>query len=126
MATVTAAGAVLALTAATASMTAMAPAASAASPAPRAAVEPAASAAAAGGQRMPEFRGRGLIRVFSGVDYRTKVEVRDIGGGHRNVLWPPSWKVCAQYPAAGQEIGDRTVRVGVVKHGEKCPPGATV
>ncbi|MGY0019734.1 hypothetical protein [Streptomyces sp. cg35] len=79
------------------------------------------AAAAADGPRMPDFRGRGLMHVFSTLDYRTKVEVADVSGTHRHVLWPLSWKVCSQSPAVGREIGTGTVRIGVVKHGEKCP-----
>ncbi|WP_338702099.1 hypothetical protein V2W30_32550 [Streptomyces sp. Q6] len=79
------------------------------------------AASAADGPAMPDFRGRGLMHVFSTLDYRTRVEVKDVSGRHRHVLWPMSWKVCTQSPAAGQGIGDDTVRIGVVKNGEKCP-----
>ncbi|WP_306316350.1 MULTISPECIES: hypothetical protein [unclassified Streptomyces] len=113
LATVTA-GALLALTASMGSATSAVAAGAAG------------GAGVADGPKMPDFRGRGLIHVFSGVDYRTKVEVRDVGGDHRNVLWPLSWKVCAQSPDEGKEIGDRTVRIGVVKNNEKCPKGASV
>ncbi|RAJ91275.1 hypothetical protein K377_00038 [Streptomyces sp. PsTaAH-137] len=84
------------------------------------------AAVAADGQRMPELRGRGLMHVFSTVDYRTRVDVKDVSGHKRHVLWPMSWKVCSQYPAVGRPIGDEGVRVGVVKNGEKCPRAATV
>ncbi|MYW66845.1 hypothetical protein GTY65_22655 [Streptomyces sp. SID8379] len=79
------------------------------------------AAVAAAGPPMPEFRGRGLMHVFSTVDYRTRVDVTDVSGLKRHVLWPMSWKVCTQSPAAGKAIGDEGVRIGVVKHGEKCP-----
>ncbi|NEB77791.1 hypothetical protein G3I40_21610 [Streptomyces sp. SID14478] len=79
------------------------------------------AAAAADGPRMPDFRGRGLMHVFSTLDYRTRVEVTDVSGAHRHVLWPLSWKVCSQSPAVGKEVGDATVHIGVVKNGEKCP-----
>lgn len=82
------------------------------------------AAAAADGPRMPDFRGRGLMHVFTTLDYRTQVQVRDVGGTNRHVLWPPSWKVCSQSPATGQEVGDGPVRIGVVKTGETCPKGA--
>ncbi|MEV3857227.1 hypothetical protein AB0J38_23210 [Streptomyces sp. NPDC050095] len=82
---------------------------------------PVGAAVAADGPKMPDFRGRGLMHVFSTVDYRTRVEVSDVSGTHRHVLWPLSWKVCTQSPAVGKEIGDSTVRVGVVKNDEKCP-----
>ncbi|MBO1331116.1 hypothetical protein J3486_07560 [Streptomyces sp. VRA16 Mangrove soil] len=82
------------------------------------------AAVAADAPSMPELRGRGLMHVFSTVDYRTRVEVKDISGQHRHVLWPLSWKVCTQYPAVGQAIGDEGVRVGVVKNGETCPKAA--
>ena len=45
---------------------------------------------------MPAFVGKGLIHVFNKLDMRTKLDVRDIGGGHRTVLWPFNWKVCAR------------------------------
>ncbi|MFJ2768799.1 hypothetical protein [Streptomyces sp. NPDC087300] len=77
--------------------------------------------AAAAGPPMPELRGRGLMHVFSTLDYRTRVEVRDVGGSHRNVLWPLSWKVCTQSPAPGAKLDGETVTVGVVKNGERCP-----
>ncbi|MEV5608737.1 hypothetical protein [Streptomyces sp. NPDC052225] len=86
-----------------------------------ASVGAAGAAAAADGPVMPDFRGRGLMHVFSTVDYRTRVEVNDVSGFHRHVLWPLSWKVCTQSPAVGREIGDATVRIGVVKNAEKCP-----
>ncbi|MFJ4716675.1 hypothetical protein [Streptomyces sp. NPDC088785] len=82
-------------------------------------------AGAADGARMPELRGRGLMHVFSTLDYRTRVDVTDVSGHRRHVLWPMSWKVCSQYPAAGRPVGDAGVRVGVVKNGEKCPRSAT-
>ncbi|WP_372352523.1 hypothetical protein [Streptomyces sp. KL116D] len=85
---------------------------------------PVGAAVAADGPRMPDFRGRGLMHVFTTLDYRTQVQVTDVGGAHRHVLWPPSWKVCTQSPAVGREIGDTTVRIGVVKNGEKCPRAA--
>ncbi|WP_425575027.1 hypothetical protein [Streptomyces durmitorensis] len=77
--------------------------------------------AAAAGPPMPDFRGQGLARVFSGVDYRTRVEVRDVSGRQRNVLWPLSWKVCTQSPAPGKELTGQTVTIGVVKKAERCP-----
>ncbi|MFE0171045.1 hypothetical protein ACFWZ2_01910 [Streptomyces sp. NPDC059002] len=77
--------------------------------------------AAAAGPPMPDLRGRGLMHVFSTVDYRTRVDVHDASGFHRHVLWPPSWKVCTQSPAAGKQLDGGTVTVGVVKNGEKCP-----
>ncbi|WP_329125310.1 hypothetical protein [Streptomyces sp. NBC_01465] len=85
----------------------------------------AASAAVAdSGPPMPDFRGRGLMHVFNSLDYRTHVEVRDVSGTHRNVLWPFSWKVCTQSPAAGTKLDDQSVRIGVVKTDEKCPKKA--
>ncbi|MEU7576946.1 hypothetical protein AB0B50_04990 [Streptomyces sp. NPDC041068] len=77
--------------------------------------------AAAAGPPMPDFRGRGLMHVFSAVDYRTRVDVHDASGFNRHVLWPLSWKVCTQSPAAGKQLTGQTVTIGVVKNGEKCP-----
>ncbi|MFI6638054.1 hypothetical protein [Streptomyces sp. NPDC050504] len=70
---------------------------------------------------MPDFLGKGLIRVYNELDYRQKVEVKDVSAAHRKVLWPFNWKVCEQYPAAGKRLEGQTVRVGVVKKGEACP-----
>ncbi|MEU4995872.1 hypothetical protein [Streptomyces sp. NPDC021622] len=77
--------------------------------------------AAAAGPPMPDFRGKGLVRVFSGLDYRTRVDVNDTSGFHRHVLWPPSWKVCSQSPAPGKELTGQRVTIGVVKKDESCP-----
>lgn len=77
--------------------------------------------AAAAGPPMPDFRGQGLVRVFSGVDYRTRVDVNDVSGQRRNVLWPLSWKVRTQSPAPGRELNGQTVIIGVVKKAERCP-----
>ncbi|MER0449225.1 hypothetical protein ABR738_32510 [Streptomyces sp. Edi4] len=75
--------------------------------------------------RMPAFVGQGLLQVFNTLDARTRLEVEDIGGGHRGVLWPFNWKVCRQSPAPGAPLAARTrVSVGVVKKTENCPPGA--
>ncbi|WP_137992349.1 hypothetical protein [Streptomyces vilmorinianum] len=71
---------------------------------------------------MPGFLGKGLWRVFTTLDHRTRVDVHDAGGRDRRVLWPPNWKVCTQYPAQGVELDGRaTVLIGVVKRGETCP-----
>ncbi|MFD3573879.1 hypothetical protein [Streptomyces sp. NPDC058644] len=79
------------------------------------------TAAAAAGPPMPDFRGKGLIRVFSGLDHRTRVDVNDVSGHRRNVLWPPSWKVCTQSPAPGSQLNGQPVTIGVVKKAERCP-----
>ncbi|WP_438296473.1 hypothetical protein [Streptomyces sp. HUAS TT7] len=77
---------------------------------------------AAAPRPMPALVGKGLVQVFSKLDARTKLDVRDIGGGHRTVLWPFNWKVCTQTPAAGAARAEHTrVGVGVVKKGERCP-----
>ncbi|MFE0098702.1 hypothetical protein [Streptomyces sp. NPDC059009] len=80
--------------------------------------------AVAAGPPMPEFRGRGLMHVFNTVDYRTRVDVHDASGFHRHVLWPLSWKVCTQNPAAGTKLDGEAITIGVVKNDEKCPKGA--
>lgn len=78
--------------------------------------------ASADGPPMPGFLGKGLWRVFTSLDHRTRVEVHDVGGEDRRVLWPPSWRVCTQYPGEGVELDGRTtVMIGVVKKGETCP-----
>ncbi|MEV0320944.1 hypothetical protein ACIBKX_10780 [Streptomyces sp. NPDC050658] len=79
------------------------------------------TSAAAAGPPMPDFRGKNLVRVFSGLDYRTRVDVSDTSGFHRHVLWPPNWKVCTQSPVPGRELTGQTVTIGVVKRDETCP-----
>ncbi|WP_240660061.1 hypothetical protein [Streptomyces sp. WAC 01529] len=76
---------------------------------------------AAAGPPMPDFRGRGLVHVFSTLDYRTRVDVHDVSGYHRTVLWPLNWKVCSQSPAAGRQLNGQAVTIGVVKKSERCP-----
>ncbi|MFI6051450.1 hypothetical protein ACIBCO_15340 [Streptomyces violascens] len=71
---------------------------------------------------MPAFVGKSLVQVFSTLDARTTLDVQDIGRGHRTVLWPFNWKVCAQTPPAGAALAEHTrVRVDVVKKAERCP-----
>ncbi|MER5307323.1 hypothetical protein ABT034_05980 [Streptomyces sp. NPDC002773] len=77
----------------------------------------------AGTRPMPDLLGRGLWRVFTGLDRRTRLDVHDVSGRDRRVLWPPRWQVCTQYPAAGAGLDRRaTVMIGVVRKGETCPP----
>ncbi|MFI0986593.1 hypothetical protein [Streptomyces exfoliatus] len=84
------------------------------------------SAAADDGARtrpVPDFLGRGLWQVFVRLDRRTRLDVHDVSGRDRRVLWPPRWEVCTQYPAAGTDLDRRTtVMIGVVRKGETCPP----
>ncbi|GGS95949.1 hypothetical protein GCM10010222_42060 [Streptomyces tanashiensis] len=76
-----------------------------------------------GTRPMPDFLGRGLWQVFTRLDRRTRLDVHDVSGRDRRVLWPPRWQVCTQYPAAGTELDRRTtVMIGVVRKGETCPP----
>ncbi|APE25066.1 MULTISPECIES: hypothetical protein [Streptomyces] len=77
----------------------------------------------AGTRPMPDFLGRGLWQVFTRLDRRTRLDVHDVSGRDRRVLWPPRWQVCTQYPAAGTGLDRRTtVMIGVVRKGETCPP----
>ncbi|MFE4592785.1 hypothetical protein [Streptomyces laurentii] len=75
-----------------------------------------------GRQPMPDLRGRGLWRVFTALDARTRLDVHDAAGADRRVLWPLNWRVCTQYPPPGtaRHPGGRLV-VGVLKKGEPCP-----
>ncbi|MCX5386568.1 hypothetical protein [Streptomyces sp. NBC_00083] len=76
---------------------------------------------AASPQRMPGFVGKGLLQVYNTLDARTKLDVEDIGGEHRSVLWPFNWKVCRQSPAAGAPLTDHTrVSIGVLLKTETC------
>ncbi|MET9379062.1 hypothetical protein ACFYV5_02880 [Streptomyces sp. NPDC003035] len=71
---------------------------------------------------MPSFLGKGLWRVFTTLDHRTRLDVHDVGGSDRRVLWPPHWTVCTQHPDEGAALDGRaTVVIGVVKKGESCP-----
>ncbi|MFG2868314.1 hypothetical protein [Streptomyces sp. NPDC048338] len=75
---------------------------------------------------MPDVLGRSLWRVFTTLDHRTRVDVHDVSGRDRRVLWPSRWQVCTQYPAPGIELDRRaTAVIGVVKKGESCPAKVT-
>lgn len=85
--------------------------------------QPAVPGEAAGTPPMPDLLGVPLWRVFTRLDRRTRLDVHDASGRDRRVLWPPNWRVCTQYPAAGTELDRRTaVTIGVVRKGETCPP----
>ncbi|MGA5496073.1 hypothetical protein ACPCSP_17090 [Streptomyces cinereoruber] len=72
---------------------------------------------------VPDFLGLGLWRVFTRLDRRTRLDVHDVSGRDRRVLWPSRWQVCTQYPEAGADLDRRTtVMIGVVRRGETCPP----
>ncbi|MGJ7415658.1 hypothetical protein AB9128_07335 [Streptomyces cinereoruber] len=72
---------------------------------------------------VPDFLGLGLWRVFTRLDRRTRLDVHDVSGRDRRVLWPSRWQVCTQYPTAGTDLDRRTtVMIGVVRRGETCPP----
>ncbi|MFC9338791.1 hypothetical protein ACFT0G_03875 [Streptomyces sp. NPDC057020] len=76
-----------------------------------------------GTRPVPDFLGRGLWRVFTRLDRRTRLDVHDVSGRDRRVIWPPRWRVVTQYPAAGTGLDRRTtVMIGVVRKGESCPP----
>ncbi|MEU8618464.1 hypothetical protein [Streptomyces sp. NPDC048623] len=77
-------------------------------------------------QPTPDLRGRSLWRVFTALAPRTRLDVIDVGGDDRRVLWPPNWWVCTQHPAPGAERAPRSrLVVGVVKKGESCPARVT-
>ncbi|MGW0029951.1 hypothetical protein ACWDXD_08970 [Streptomyces sp. NPDC003314] len=88
--------------------------------------EETAGAGDAGGaekRTVPDFLGLGLWRVFTRLDRRTRLDVHDVSGRDRRVLWPSRWQVCTQYPTAGTDLDRRTtVMIGVVRRGETCPP----
>ncbi|MET9951307.1 hypothetical protein ABZ135_07100 [Streptomyces sp. NPDC006339] len=76
-----------------------------------------------GNPPMPDLLGLGLWRVFTTLTPRTRLDVHDVGGDDRRVLWPPNWHVCTQHPPPGTARDPRgRVVVGVAKHGETCPP----
>ncbi|MGW7414483.1 hypothetical protein [Streptomyces sp. NPDC054863] len=114
-----AAGAVLALTVASTGVAS----ADVAAAAPAAAAPATAAVAAPADEPdpLPNFVGRNLFRVYSTVSAETALDIQDLGGEHRKVLWPPNWKVCTQSPKAGTKLHGGTLRLGVVKTGEKCP-----
>ncbi|MFD3724224.1 hypothetical protein [Streptomyces sp. NPDC058671] len=75
------------------------------------------------GRPMPDFLGQGLWRVLTRLDRGARLDVHDVSGHDRRVLWPPRWQVCTQYPVAGAGLDRRaTVMIGVVRKGETCPP----
>ncbi|WP_395365391.1 hypothetical protein ACHGLA_31365 [Streptomyces sp. YH02] len=85
--------------------------------------EAAAADDGAGTRPVPDFLGRSLWRVFTRLDRRTRLDVHDVSGRDRRVIWPPRWRVVTQYPAAGTGLDRRTtVMIGVVRKGESCPP----
>ncbi|MFG3041695.1 hypothetical protein ACGFYZ_32815 [Streptomyces sp. NPDC048330] len=72
---------------------------------------------------MPDFLGQRLWRVFTHLPRRIRLDVHDVSGQDRRVLWPSNWLVCTQYPATGTGLDRRTtVMIGVVRRGESCPP----
>ncbi|MET9935716.1 hypothetical protein [Streptomyces sp. NPDC006324] len=76
----------------------------------------------AGERTVPDFLGLGLWRVFTRLDRRTRLDVHDVSGRDRRVLWPSRWQVCTQYPAAGTDLDRRTtVMIGVVRRGVETP-----
>ncbi|MET8689938.1 hypothetical protein ABZV77_37615 [Streptomyces sp. NPDC004732] len=77
--------------------------------------------AAAAGPPVPDFRGKTLTGVYSAVGFRTQVDVHDLSGFRRHVLWPANWKVCTQSPAPGQRLEGEAITIGAVKTGEQCP-----
>jgi len=82
--------------------------------------------ARSGARGMPVLLGASLWRVFTALAPRTRLDVHDVSGDDRRVLWPPNWRVCTQHPAAGAERGPRgRVVVGVAKKGETCPARVT-
>ncbi|MFD9209419.1 PASTA domain-containing protein [Streptomyces sioyaensis] len=83
---------------------------------------PAAPARADGLEVMPQVAGRGLVAAYQALHYDPSVGLRDGRGAGRHVLWPASWKVCAQSPEAGTPLRDRKVTLIVVKNDESCQP----
>ncbi|MER7951417.1 hypothetical protein ABTY59_28890 [Streptomyces sp. NPDC096079] len=76
----------------------------------------------AGSGPMPDFLDQSLWQVFTRLPRRTRLDVHDVSGRDRRVLWPPRWQVCTQYPAADTDLDRRTtVMIGVVRKGETCP-----
>ncbi|MFI0977009.1 hypothetical protein ACH4SP_08280 [Streptomyces sp. NPDC021093] len=114
-----AAGAVLALTVASTGVASAGVAAAA--PAAAAPATAAVAVTADAPDPLPNFVGRNLFRVYSTVSAETALDIQDLSGDHRKVLWPPNWKVCTQSPKAGAKLSGGTLRLGVVKTGEKCP-----
>ncbi|MGY5125491.1 hypothetical protein [Streptomyces nigrescens] len=82
---------------------------------------PAAPAQADGPERMPQVAGQGLVSAYQALNYDTSVRLRDGRAADRHVLWPASWKVCAQSPEAGTPLEGRPATLTVVKNRETCP-----
>ncbi|MGX1852308.1 hypothetical protein [Streptomyces sp. NPDC055299] len=85
------------------------------------ALAPAGPVHADGPELMPQVAGQGLVSAYQALHYDTSLRLRDGRGAGRHVLWPASWKVCAQSPEAGAPLQDRKVTLVVVKNGESCP-----
>ncbi|MFG2894221.1 hypothetical protein [Streptomyces sp. NPDC048248] len=69
---------------------------------------------------MPSYKGQPLMTVYRTVDAGTRVDVRDVSGLKRHVLWPANWKTCTQVPAPGAPVSS-PIKIGVVKKAERCP-----
>lgn len=71
---------------------------------------------------MPQVAGRDLVSAYRALHYDPALRLTDGRGAGRHVLWPASWKVCAQSPEAGTPLKDRKVTLVVVKSRESCRP----
>ncbi|HEY0501251.1 MAG TPA: PASTA domain-containing protein [Kutzneria sp.] len=70
---------------------------------------------------MPDLVGHTLWDADNAVPFGTRLALVDGTGQHRKVVWPGSWQVCKQDPAAGTPLTAATaVTLTVVKLTEKC------
>lgn len=74
----------------------------------------------------PDLLGKSLWRVYLALDPHTRLDVHDVVGTDRRVLWPTNWRVRTQHPPPGmpRHPAGRLV-VGVLKKGESCPARVT-
>jgi hypothetical protein len=70
---------------------------------------------------MPDLVGHTLWDADNAVPFGTRLVLVDGTGQHRKVVWPGSWQVCKQDPAAGTPLATATAAtLTVVKLQEKC------
>ena len=70
---------------------------------------------------MPSLVGKTVFDADKAVPLGTRLLLVDGTGQHRKVVWPASWRVCKQDPAAGTPLTSATpVTLTVVKLEEKC------
>ncbi|CCB72188.1 hypothetical protein [Streptantibioticus cattleyicolor] len=70
---------------------------------------------------MPDVKGHPLVAAYRMLDHHGATVHAADALGHRHVLWPAHWKVCAQEPAPGTRIAGHRITLTVAKNDEACP-----